>query len=64
VDKGANASNILELNTANFTVRGVTTDVAGFLNLTNGTFKLAGSFTGTNRVFLSNGYLIGVTSGF
>ena len=64
INKGTSTASVLELETSNFTVRGVTSDVAGFLTLTNGMFKLSGSFTGTNRVFLSAGYTIGATTGF
>ena len=63
VNKGTSNANILELNPTNFTVQGVTTDVAGFLTLTNGTFKISGSFTGTNRVFTTAAYAIGATTG-
>lgn len=64
VNKGSSSASILELSTSNFTVQGVTTNVAGFLTLTNGTFKISGSFTGTNRVFTAAGYTIGATTGF
>lgn len=50
VAKGAQAT-IVELNTTNFTVRGVSTDVAGYLTITSGTFKISGTFTITNRTF-------------
>lgn len=64
INKGTSNANVLEVTTSNFTVQGVTTDVAGYLTLTNGTFKLSGSFTGTNRVFTAAGYTIGATAGF
>ncbi|HST24161.1 MAG TPA: C25 family cysteine peptidase, partial [Blastocatellia bacterium] len=64
INKGTSSANVLEVTTSNFTVQGVTTDVAGYLTLTNGTFKLSGSFTGTNRVFPATGYIIGATTGF
>lgn len=64
INKGTSNANILEVTTSNFTVQGVTTDSAGFLTLTNGTFKLSGSFTGTNRVFTAAAYTIGATTGF
>ncbi|HMF57209.1 MAG TPA: DUF4214 domain-containing protein [Pyrinomonadaceae bacterium] len=64
INKGTSNANILELTTSNFTVQGVTTDVAGFLTLTNGTFKISGTFTVTNRVFTAAGYTIGATAGF
>lgn len=64
VNKGSSATPTVELTVSNFTVRGVNTDVAGFLTLTNGTFKISGAFTMTNRVFTSAGYTIGSTTGF
>jgi hypothetical protein len=64
INKGTSNANILELNPTNFTVQGVTTDVAGFLTLTNGTFKVSGTFTITNRVFTAAGYSIGAATGF
>jgi lipopolysaccharide export system protein LptA len=63
INKGSSSTPVLELTTSNFTVRGVTTDVAGFLTLTNGTFKISGSFTVANRLFTSAGYTIGSTTG-
>jgi uncharacterized repeat protein (TIGR01451 family) len=59
VNKGTPAAT-LELLATNFTVRGVTTDtvVGGWLTLSNGTFKLSGTFTGTSRVFNTAGYTI------
>lgn len=66
VNKGVTNVNTLELNPTNFTVRGVTTDtvVGGFLVLTNGTFKVSGTFTLTSRVFSAAAYTIGATQGF
>lgn len=63
INKGTSTTPVLELSPSNFTIQGVTTDVAGFLTLTNGTFKISGSFTMTNRVFTSAGYTIGSTTG-
>jgi CSLREA domain-containing protein len=65
INKGTSNANILELNPSNFTVQGTTTDGTpmAFLTLTNGTFKISGSFTVTGRVF-SSGYSIGATQGF
>jgi uncharacterized repeat protein (TIGR01451 family) len=63
VAKGAIA-NTVELNPANFTVRGVATDVAGFLTLTSGTFKVSGSFALTNRFFATATYSIPALGGF
>jgi uncharacterized repeat protein (TIGR01451 family) len=62
INKGAIA-NVLELAPANFTVRGVPTDVAGFLTLTSGTFKISGSFAVTNRVFTTATYTIPASAG-
>jgi hypothetical protein len=63
MNKGASNANILELNPTNFTVQGVNTDVAGFLTSTNGTFKISGTFTMTNRVFATAAYAIPATGG-
>lgn len=63
INKGTSSSSVLELSTTNFTVQGVTTDVAGFLTLTNGTLKISGSFTVTNRIFTAASYTIGSTTG-
>ena len=49
INKGTSNANILEMNPTNLTVQGVNTDVAGFLTLTNGTLKISGNFTMTNR---------------
>ena len=52
VNKGTSTANILELNPSNFTVHGGNTDgPGGYLTLTNGTFKISGSFPMTNRTF-------------
>ncbi|MFZ2235863.1 MAG: G8 domain-containing protein [Dokdonella sp.] len=64
VNKGVSRLNTIELTATNFTVQGVSTDVAGFLTLTNGTFKLSGSFAGTNRVFAIPAYVIPANGGF
>lgn len=63
VAKGAQARTV-ELNTANFTVRGAATDTAGFLTLTSGTFKISGAFSAANRVFASAAYIIPASAGF
>ena len=41
----------------------VNTDVAGFLTLTDGTLKISGTFTMTNRVFLTAIYVIPAAGG-
>ncbi len=64
INKGSSATSVLELSPSNFSIQGVTTDVAGFLTLTNGTFKISGSFTMTNRVFTSASYTIESTCKF
>ena len=66
INKGTTNANVLELNPSNFTVRGVTTDtvVGGWLVLTNGTFKLSGSFSGSSRVFAAAAYTIPASAGF
>ena len=63
LNKGTSNANILEITSSNFTVQGVNTDVAGFLTLTNGTLKISGTFTMTNRVFLTAIYVIPATGG-
>jgi hypothetical protein len=65
VDKGTSSANILELNAANFTVQGSTTDGPGsaYLFLFNGTFKISGAFTGSHRTFASAAYQIVMTAG-
>lgn len=55
---------LVEMNPTNFTVQGVNTDVAGFLTLTSGTFKISGTFTATNRVFTAAAYSIPAIGGF
>jgi hypothetical protein len=62
LNKGTNA-NVLEITTSNFTVQNVNTDVAGFLTLTGGTLKISGTFTMTNRVFLTAIYVIPAAGG-
>ena len=64
VNKGTSSANVLEVTATNFTVQGAATDVAGFLTLTNGTFKLSGTFTVTNRTFATATYTIPATAGF
>lgn len=63
VAKGAQTT-IVELNTTNFTVQGVNTDIAGYLTLTSGTFKISGTFTVANRTFPTATYIIPATGGF
>jgi hypothetical protein len=63
INKGASSTSVLELNPTNFTVQGVTTNVAGFLTLTNGTFKISGTFTVANRIFTTTAYTIPATTG-
>jgi len=66
INKGTTNAPILEITTANFTVRGVTTDtvVGGWLVMTSGTIKMSGTFSGTSRVFSASGYTIPAISGF
>lgn len=63
VNKGTSFASTVELNTTNFTVQGVNSNVAGFLTLTNGTLKISGTFTMTNRIFPSATYIIPATGG-
>jgi hypothetical protein len=63
INKGSSTSSILELTTTNFTVRGSTSSSSNaFLNLTNGLFKLSGSFSHFGRVL--NTAVIPSTAGF
>lgn len=71
INKGTSIASVLELSTSNFSVRGNTTNGTDFLTLTNGLFKLSGSFTGSSIVFpilyTNNGidaYWISSTTGF
>jgi hypothetical protein len=65
VNKGTTRDNTLELNPANFTVQGSTGESpgSGFLTLTNGTFKISGSFTGGHRTFAEATYFIPNSAG-
>jgi len=63
VNKGTSSASVLDVSPTNLTVQGVNTDVAGFLTITNGTFKVSGTFTLTNRVFTTATYTIPVTGG-
>lgn len=66
VNKGTSNANDLELNPTSFTVQGSTTDNAGsgYLTVTNGTFRISGTFTGTHRTFATAAYTIPATGGF
>jgi hypothetical protein len=65
VNKGTSRDNALELDPANFTVQGSTGESpgSGFLTITNGTFKISGSFTGGHRTFAAAAYNIPNTGG-
>lgn len=63
VNKGTSNTPILELNPTNLSVQGVSTDVAGFVTLTNDTLKISGSYPVTNRLFGTAAYTIGATTG-
>lgn len=66
VNKGTSTANILELTVSNFTVQGSATDTAasGYLTLTNGFFKISGTFAGSHRTFPTAAYSIPLTAGF
>jgi hypothetical protein len=67
VNKGTSSAPVVELNTSNFTVRDASTDSASanYLTLTNGTFKVSGSFTANLRTFADTpAYTIPATAGF
>jgi uncharacterized repeat protein (TIGR01451 family) len=63
MNKGVQSA-VLEINTTNFTVQGVATDVAAWCTLTSGTLKLSGTFAGTNRIFTAAAYSIPAAGGF
>jgi hypothetical protein len=63
VAKGAQAT-VVDTTVSSFTVRGVNTDVAGYLTITSGTFKISGTFTMTNRTFPGPTYVIPLLGGF
>ena len=65
INKGTSRVPVLELTPSNFTVWGSSTDGPGsaFLSLTNGTFKISGTFAGTHRLFSNPNYTIPVTAG-
>src|ERR1035437_5999649 len=58
LNMGTSNTNILEITSSNFAAP------AGFLTLTNGTFKISGSFAFTNTFFSSAGYIIAASCGF
>ena len=64
LNKGSSIASVLELTTSNFSVRGSVTNGTDFLTLTNGLFKLSGSFTGSSIVFAGSNYSIVSTAGF
>lgn len=66
IDKGTALANTLELTASNFTVQGSAADTSasGYLTLTNGTFKISGTFTGDHRTFATASYNIPQTAGF
>ncbi len=66
INKGTSPASVLEMNPTNLTVQGTTTDGAAsvFLTLSNGTLKIAGTYTATHRCFpLPTGYTIPATAG-
>jgi uncharacterized repeat protein (TIGR02543 family) len=66
VNKGTSSASRLELDPANFTVRGAAVNAAqanGMLTLTNGTFKLAGTFAGSNTLSTVAGWTIPASAG-
>jgi Carboxypeptidase regulatory-like domain/Fibronectin type III domain/G8 domain len=63
INKGTSNANILEVTLSNLTVRSLSVDPTnGFLTLTNGTFKISGTFTLSSRTFTAN-YTIPATAG-
>jgi hypothetical protein len=66
INKGTSSTNTLTLSVSNFTVQGSATDTAasGYLTLTNGMFKISGTFSGNHRTFPTSTYTIPATAGF
>jgi len=66
VNKGISTANTLELTVLNFTVQGGSIDspASGYLTLTNGFFKVSGTFAGNHRTFTTPTYTIPATAGF
>src|SRR6202007_1039489 len=63
LNKGTSFASTLTLSPASLSVRGVTTDVAGFLTLTNGTLRISGTFPMTNRGFPAAAYTLPAAGG-
>jgi hypothetical protein len=63
VNKGTSRTPLLLITPGHLSVRGDTTDVAGFITLVSGTVQLGGTFSLTNRIFTTASYVIPVTSG-
>ena len=57
VNLGTSQSNVLEINSSNFSAKDP------FLTLTNGTLKMSGSYSLTNRFFTTSGYTIAASTG-
>lgn len=64
LDKGTSRTHMLELSTANLTVRDASNDPAGFLTINNGTLKISGSFPLSTPLFLLGAYTIPASGGF
>ena len=66
VNKGTTNASTIDLTVSNFTVQGSATDTAasGYLTLTNGTFKISGTFSGNHRTFPAASYTIPATAAF
>ena len=58
VNKGTTNASTIDLTVSNFTVQGSSTDTpaSGYLTLTNGTFKISGTFSGNHRTFPAAAY--------
>jgi hypothetical protein len=65
VNKGMSNLYMLDLTVSNFTVQGSAADTpaSGYLTLTNGIFKISGTFTGTHRTFSNPNYVIAANTG-
>ena len=63
VNKGSGPGAVLALGPASFSVQGATGGAPAFLTLTNGTLRIAGTFSFSGPVFASASYSIGSNAG-
>jgi hypothetical protein len=66
LNKGSTPASVLDFSPANLTVRGVTVNTVnttGMLSIVNGTFKLGGTFSGTNPLGTTASWSIPLSGG-